>query len=195
MSEKKQVKKLSSGQKLMIGVIITLIAAIISLSVLLVLEANGYFYDNPPSSPDSITPPTRTGATGVTEDGYYYAMLSDGTVMITSFTGEETEIMNVPSKLDGYTVSAIGEVAFASTKEIIKEIHLPNGVTYIGKGAFSGIENAKLYLPSSIAQIDNQALYGFLDPIGIYFDGTKEDWAEVKIGSENKVLVNVIFEK
>ena len=63
-------------------------------------------------------------------------------------------------------------------------------------GIFAKIaENAKLYLPSSIAQIDYQALYGFEDPLGIYYAGSKSEWQRVKVGGENKVLANVIFQE
>ena len=194
-SRRKKGKKITKRQKVMVVIAAVLAVIILALSVLLALDANGYFEEEYETEYDVILPPKLAYGKTMTEDGYSFAKLTDGTVMITAFTGQEEEVMNIPSTLGGYSVSAIGEVAFASTSEIVKEIRLPEGITYIGKGAFSGIENANLYLPSSIAQIDHQALYGFEDPLGIYFDGSSEDWIKVKIGSENKVLANVIFLK
>ena len=194
-SRRKKGKKITKRQKVMVVIAAVLAVIILALSVLLALDANGYFEEEYETEYDVILPPKLAYGKTMTEDGYSFAKLTDGTVMITAFTGQEEEVMNIPSTLGGYSVSAIGEVAFASSSEIVKEIRLPEGITYIGKGAFSGIENANLYLPSSIAQIDHQALYGFEDPLGIYFDGSSEDWIKVKIGSENKVLANVIFLK
>ena len=188
-------KKITKQQLIMIIIASALAVITLVLGALLALDTYGYFDEEVETEYDIILPPKLAYGDPMTENGYSFAKLTDGTVMIIAFTGQEEEIMNVPSTLGGYKVSAIGEVAFASTNEIIKEIHLPEGITYIGKGAFSGIENAKLYLPLSIEQIDNQALYGFEDPLGIYYNGGSVDWIDVKIGSDNKVLANVIFLK
>lgn len=42
---------------------------------------------------------------------YVYTLLEDRTAEITMYTGKATEL-EVPSKLDGYAVTSIGEEAF-----------------------------------------------------------------------------------
>ncbi len=191
MVRAKQTKN-GVSTRLLIAIAVVLVLVIAALVTLLVLEANGVFYDA--KEEVVITPPKIV--TGYFKDGdYQYSLLEDGTAILRVYEGTDKALIEVPQALGGYKVSAIGEIAFSSTDGIIKEIRLPEGITYIGKGAFSGIENAKLYLPSTIEQIDNMALYGFENPAGIYFAGTKEQWESVKVGTDNKVLVNVICEK
>ncbi len=188
----RKLKKNTSGVKGMIVAIAALSVVIVALVTLIILDANGVF-DKPPEK-IRIEPPKTVGDF-LTDGDYDYILLEGGGVMLVMFNGEPTEVINIPSTLGGYPVYAIGELSYALIDEIIKEVHVPEGVTYIGKGAFSGIENARLYLPSTINQIADMALYGFEDPSGIYYAGSREDWKKVKVGSENKVLANIIFEK
>lgn len=184
-------KKKSSGLK---GLIITasvLSVVVAALIILIILEANGVF--DAASDKTDIVPPKTVGDT-LTDGDYSYVLLEDGGAMIVLFNGEPTEVITVPSTVGGHPVYAVGEVSYALIDEIIKEVRVPEGVSYIGKGAFTGIENATLYLPSSIEQIDDMAFYGFDDPVAIYYAGSRAEWAKVKIGSDNKVLANVICE-
>lgn len=193
MGEKKQVKAVKSKDiKILIAVIAILFLIISALVVLIILDANGLLYQS--SKSVVIEPPVAVGDS-LTDGDYEYRLLEDGGVIITSFFGVSTEVITIPSELGGYSVRAIGELSISSTDGIIKEIRLPEGVTYIAKGAFSGIENAELYLPSTIEQIADYALYGFENPVGIYFAGSKEEWKRVKIGIENKVLAIIVYEK
>ena len=59
-----------------------------------------------------------------TSGDYVYILQDDGTTMIT-----------YPPELDGYTVTAIGEKAFAS-KSGIYSVILPDSVTFIGEDVF-----------------------------------------------------------
>lgn len=193
MGEKKQVKAVKSKDiKILIAVIAILFLIISALVVLIILDANGLLYQS--SKSVVIEPPVAVGDS-LTDGDYEYRLLEDGGVIITSFFGVSTEVITIPSELGGYSVRAIGELSISSTDGIIKEIRLPEGVTYIAKGAFSGIENAELYLPSTIEQIADYALYGFENPVGIYFAGSKGEWKRVKIGIENKVLAIIVYEK
>ena len=63
-----------------------------------------------------------------------YKVLEDGTAEITDYTGKGTELV-VPSEIDGYKVTSIGNYAFAYCKSITSAT-IGKSVTNIGFGAF-----------------------------------------------------------
>lgn len=181
---------LNSKRNKLIALVSVLGAVVAALIVLLILEANGVFYRENEGS-DKITPPVRVNAETLSEGDYTYVLLNDNTVMITSYMKKDDVNVVIPSTLGGYQVSAIGESAYALSVINAETVTVPEGITYIGKNAFFGVENAKLYLPSTLKQIDNAAMEGFDNPVAVYFAGTREQWNDVKIGSGNKVLASV----
>ncbi|MBQ9082060.1 MAG: leucine-rich repeat protein, partial [Clostridia bacterium] len=80
-----------------------------------------------------------------------YRTREDGTVMITAYKGEETDIV-VPMRIGRRSVTAVGEHAFAINDERkhprprerqnvlqrIRTVTLDEGITHIGSGAFLG---------------------------------------------------------
>ncbi len=188
----KNVKNKSN--KVMIAAAVILAVIVVVLVILLILEGGGVLY-RADDDTVTITPPKRADLERHTDGDYQYALLKDGTVIILGYTGTAGETLEISSSLGGKTVTAIEESAFALSLLNTKAVIVPEGVTYIGKMAFFGAENATLYLPSTIEQIANQATYGFDDPVAIYFAGTKKQWEKVKIGSGNKELVIVTCQK
>lgn len=118
----------------------------------------------------------------VTTD-YTYTENEDGTVTITSYTGQAEELV-IPDEIDGKTVSAIGSGIFsplnggnstvkkitvpASVKTIgeeafacataLEEVYIEDGVTEIGELAFSGCMNLKkITIPKSVEKIGKGA--------------------------------------
>lgn len=114
---------------------------------------------------------------------YTYTENEDGTVTITSYTGQAEELV-IPSEIDGKTVSAIGSGIFsplnggnstvkkitvpASVKTIgeeafacataLEEVYIEDGVTEIGDLAFSGCINLKkITIPKSVEKIGKGA--------------------------------------
>ncbi len=71
---------------------------------------------------------------------FLYRELGDGTLEITGYQGEKTEL-SIPSKLPSVSgtgereVARIGERAFADRYDL-KKVELPQGIAYIGKEAF-----------------------------------------------------------
>lgn len=61
------------------------------------------------------------------------------TCAIRKYTGKGSDV-TVPEKIDGYTVTRIGNQAFKSNKSI-KSVKLPRHVTIIGEKSFSGCSN------------------------------------------------------
>jgi hypothetical protein len=191
MKKKKIQKKFQISNRVLIVTVTVLSVIIVALAVLLVLESNGVFYSESETG-DKITPPQRVDSQTQIEGDYYYTLLTDGTVMITAYIGKNEENIVIPSTLGAYRVSAVGEAAYAGlTVSNAKTVTVSEGITYLGKNVFLGAQNAILYLPSTIKQIDDNATYGFEDPVAIYFAGTQAEWNEVKVGSGNKELVIV----
>lgn len=114
---------------------------------------------------------------------YTYTENEDGTITITSYTGDAEELL-IPSEIDGKTVSAIGSGIFsplnggnktikkitvpASVKTIgeeafacataLEEVYIEDGVTEIGDLAFSGCTNLnKITIPKSVEKIGKGA--------------------------------------
>lgn len=71
--------------------------------------------------------------TGVTADGFEYE-IKDGTVTITAYTGEATEVI-IPADINGNTVTTIGERAFYSNDKITK-VSIPDTVKVLENEAF-----------------------------------------------------------
>ena len=87
-----------------------------------------------------------------------YELLEDGTIEITGCdisyddTSEEVKVV-VPSQIDGYDVTIIGNVAFES-KDCITSIVIPEGVKSIGDNAFANcIGLTSVEIPSSVTSI------------------------------------------
>ena len=67
------------------------------------------------------------------EDGYSYVFYDDGTAEIAGYVGEE-KFLELPSEINGYTVTGISEGAFLAAE--ILSVTIPDTVTVIGDGAF-----------------------------------------------------------
>ena len=73
---------------------------------------------------------------------------------------------------------------------------LPNGITSIRNGTFSGCSNlTSVAIPDSVTSIGYEAFLGCECLKYIYYSGTKEQWAEILIRSDNDPLLNaeIIF--
>ncbi len=131
---------------------------------------------------------------------YYYDILDDGTARITKYAGTEDKV-TIPSELDGYTVSTVGNRAFLSsvaTEVVVPDtvtcidacafrimrnltkITIPNSVTSIGIGAFEYCESlSEITLPANLEVLDEKVLNGTAFAInpenwenGILYSGT-----------------------
>ena len=142
----KKDKKQISNRSLVLTVA-ALGVIVISLIVLLILEANGVFYKESENG-DIITPPKKANNETLLDGDYYYVLLTDGTVMITAYMGQGEEDIVVPSTLGEYRVSAIGEAAYGGlTVSYAKTVTLPEGITFIGKKQQKNIFNSIDFIP------------------------------------------------
>lgn len=68
-------------------------------------------------------------------------------------------IMNIPERIDGVLVTAIGDYAFYQNKNLIA-VTIPDTVTTIGHGAFSGCENlTTAVISTGVRVIEDEAFY------------------------------------
>lgn len=86
---------------------------------------------------------------------FEYRVLDDGTAEITGYNGSATEL-EIPSTLDGYTVTSIG--SWSITRKSIFGVTIPDSVTNIEGDAFYGCSNLKkIVVPDSVTMIGDDA--------------------------------------
>ena len=91
----------------------------------------------------------------LTYGDYQYTVLDDGTVEISKYTGEDTEV-SIHAEIDGKMVTRIGDDAFDECTSITS-VTRPDGVTSIGKWAFMWSTLTSITIPDSVTSIDNSA--------------------------------------
>ena len=79
---------------------------------------------------------------------------SGDTVTITRYSGVSTSL-DIPSEIDGKTVTAIGANAFAGAP--LSSVTIPETVTAIGAGAFQGTDLTWVKVPASVTEIGEKA--------------------------------------
>ena len=92
------------------------------------------------------------------------ALLPDGTVEITGYTGpqdpgwERTTVVDIPERIDGRPVTSIGPEAFRDV--CVRRIVLPDGLRRIGEYAFCACcFTEPLVIPDSVEVIGKLAFY------------------------------------
>lgn len=111
-----------------------------------------------------------------TEGDYIYSDNGNGTCTITGYTGTGGDL-TIPGTLNGFTVTAIGDLAFDKTGVTsvtipdsvtsigqhafatngLTSVHFGNGLQTIGKWAFMANSLSSVTLPSSLTQLSLEA--------------------------------------
>ncbi len=120
--------------------------------------------DNQSTTPTTPTVPNTPGnpsKTYVYDRGtlgiYKYIIKADGTAEITNYEYKLETSITIPSAIDGYAVTSIGEKAFEYCGKL-KEITIPEGVTDIKDYAFYFCYNLEsITLPTTLVSIGNHA--------------------------------------
>ena len=104
----------------------------------------------PPVDPDEPEDPD------IPVEPFSYSVLDDGTVQITAYNGS-AEKVDIPEKIDGKSVTSIGESAFSDCTNLTS-ITIPDSVTSIGDWAFSGCTSLiSITIPDSVTSIGDWA--------------------------------------
>ncbi len=91
-----------------------------------------------------------------TSGDYSYAILEDGTISITKYTGKDENLV-IPSEIDGKTVTSLGVTSFMMNPSI-KTVSIPDTVTVIDTYAFSYCMNlTSVTIPDSVVTISDGA--------------------------------------
>ncbi|MGN0558718.1 MAG: leucine-rich repeat protein [Acutalibacteraceae bacterium] len=110
----------------------------------------------------AVAPLTATAAesevlsTADISGSYEYEMTGDGTVQISRYYGNKSEV-TIPDKIEGKSVTIIGAEAFAGN-ETLKKVVIPDGVTSIYWGAFAACPNLDtITIPNSVTDVGSFA--------------------------------------
>ena len=90
---------------------------------------------------------------------FEYEILDEQTCVITGYTGSNPEVV-IPSEIDGYTVTEIGDDAFYASDEDtfrITEVTIPSSIITIGELAFFGTGISEIIIPEGVEVIGRQA--------------------------------------
>ena len=109
------------------------------------------------------TPRTPAETSGDRE----YIVLDDGTAEITCYDDRQVDVPEIPSQLDGYTVTGIGNDAISCYYELTS-VTIPDSVTVIGDWAFQYCTGfTSVTIPNSVTSIGEKAF-------AMYFDRSEE---------------------
>ena len=101
-----------------------------------------------------------------TYQDFEYSVLDNGTVAITKYNGSAEKVV-IPQKIDGKSVTSIGESAFNGCTSLTS-ITIPNGVTSIGESAFINCTNLTgITIPDSVTKIGMTAFLGCSNLAGV----------------------------
>lgn len=86
-----------------------------------------------------------------------YRVLNDGTAEITDFDDDGVKSLNIPSIINGYTVTSLGSNSFAYNQNLTN-VTIPDTVTKIGERAFDECYSiTKITIPDSVTYIGYEA--------------------------------------
>lgn len=100
---------------------------------------------------------TASIAFAASYNGFVYKENTDGTYTITGYNDFYTDVVNVPEKINGVKVTAIGSGAF-QTKGNITTVRIPDTITSIGAMAFYGCKKLNsVVMGSGVTSIGSKA--------------------------------------
>ena len=105
---------------------------------------------------------TKNNVQAATSGHYTYEENSDGTITITKYDGTAANNLEIPSTIDGKSVTEIGEDAFYHCSGLTGNLTIPNSITRIGFCAFNGCSGltGNLTIGNSVKYIGVMAFYG-----------------------------------
>ena len=89
-------------------------------------------------------------------DDFEYDIKNDGTIRILKYNGSDIDI-TYPSEINGRTVTEIMQSNWDFNKRNIKNVHIPNTVTTLGRNAFAFYGITNIDIPNSVTNIGSSA--------------------------------------
>ena len=150
----------------------------------------------------------------IASSGLSYDVNEDGiTCTITGIGDCSDTHLVIPSEINGYNVTSIGDYAFEGCTSLTS-VTIGNSVTSIGNSAFgwckaltsivltdsvTSIDYSAFYyctsltsinIPDSVTSIGDYALYGCSNLEDVYYAGSQEEWDQIEIGAYNYNLTS-----
>lgn len=119
-----------------------------------------------------LTMSVTTASATLTDGDFNYEVNEDGTVMITKYIGNDSNVI-IPNKIDDKIVTSIFQRAFEC--DGLKSVTFPSTLETIKSGAFRDcIHLEYLYLPDSVTHIEHNAFYGCNSLEEVHFSNSLE---------------------
>ena len=188
----KKFQKAVNDKRIMLPILSFLGACVITVIVLMTLEAKGILFypiDNSQSADGGSTEREYLDDIPLTSGNYQYKRLKDGTVELYFFTdGYATEV-NVPAEIDGYKVSSIGAECFVWMPSITR-VTIPEGITLIGANAFEGCGSLiAVNLPASLKTVEANAFKDCPSNMAVVYAGNVNN---LSIAAGNTALTTAL---
>lgn len=113
-------------------ILLSIILCSVLASCMLILGACGTLQDN------TVYAVIAEGK--LSSDGFYYDVYENNTAAIRGVSDTSIQQLTIPEKVDGYTVTAIGEKAFRDHEQLLY-VKMSGNVKTIGKEAFAGCKS------------------------------------------------------
>lgn len=188
----KQFQDAIHNKRIMLPILAFLTVAVLTLTVLLILDATGILYAtdvsdgfNKDSTSVSSSAAKPIDGELLTEGDYKYVLLTDGTAELCFYSDTYATTVTVPSEIGGYPVSSIGEECFV-WMPALNEVIISEGITNIAENAFEGC--SYLYtvsLPSTLKTIADNAFLDCYSILDVTFNGSA---SSLSVGSGNSYL-------
>lgn len=184
--EKSAIVRLLGDKRFLSASVAVLSVAVIALTVLLILDHTGALYrTSDESGAVSSSAAEPIDGTLLTDGGYRYILLKDGTAELSFFIDSTATAVDVPSSIGGYPVSSIGEECF-TLMVALKDVTVPEGVISIAPLAFEGCSQLRtLRLPSTLTTVADTAFLGCSELADVSYAG---ELSRLDIGVGNSAL-------
>lgn len=136
-----------------------------------------------------------------TSGDFQYTIKGNGTATIVGYTGDVNADIILPNMIDGYTITAIGDKAFAiegwywsNTKE--KSVTLPETITSIGSIAFANRNVLSINIPDAVEHIGYGAFI-YNDNIKFRISNNHPNFAKIHgslYNKKDKELLHWVYE-
>lgn len=183
-------------KRVMVPITVLLALCVVALTVLLILDSTGLLYGFTSDKDKNDVGADADNGVSTLLDGkvhesgiYQYRLYTNGTAELYFCKDASLTEISVPAEIDGYRVTAIAKECFV-WMPALTSVTVPDGVTYIGAGAFEGCGNMlTLRLPVTITVIGNGAFKGCPSTMRVEYSG---DISKVEVGDGNSALLSSI---